>query len=74
MAKLIVQNENRIKNKTIKKPPRSGTIEFQSSFKFWNYSSVNQSLYWHISRSSDVVSPGDWLVSSVFFFFVYQFN
>jgi hypothetical protein len=35
---------------------------------FWSYSSSIQSWYWHISRSSDVVLPGDWLVSSVLFF------
>jgi hypothetical protein len=35
---------------------------------FWSYSSSIQSWYWHISWSSDVVSPGDWLVCSVLFF------
>jgi hypothetical protein len=29
-----------------------------------------QSWYWQISRSSDVVLPGDWVVSSVLFFYL----
>jgi hypothetical protein len=37
-------------------------------FKFWSYSSGIQSWYWHISRSSDMVSLGDWLLSRILFF------
>jgi hypothetical protein len=62
------QNKNKERNETNKqtKTPCSGTIEFK--FKFWSYSSIIQSWPWHISRRADMVSPGDWLVSSVLFF------
>jgi hypothetical protein len=57
-------------NKQTKKPPGLGTIEFQSWFKFWCYSSSIQSWCWYLSRSSVVVSLGGWVV--VFFFFFQQ--
>jgi hypothetical protein len=58
------------RNKEIKKIPLPpGTIEFQSLFNS-GYSFGIQSWYWYVSRSSEVVSPGDWLMSSVLFFFL----
>jgi hypothetical protein len=48
------------------KIPGSGTVEFQSYFKFWCYSSSIQSWCCYLSRSSVAVSPGGWIV---FFFF-----
>jgi hypothetical protein len=58
-----------VKTKQInKQTPGSETTEFQSYFKFWSYSSGIQSWCWCIGRSSFVVSPGDWLVSSILFF------
>jgi hypothetical protein len=61
------QTRNRINKQTDKqtKIPGSGTIEFQSYFKFWCYSSSIQSWCWYLSRSSAVVSPG-WVVFGFF--------
>jgi hypothetical protein len=50
----------------------SGTIEFQSEFEFWCYSPSMESWYWYLSRSSVVVSLGDWAV--FFFFFLLSFR
>jgi hypothetical protein len=60
------------KTKTNKQTKRKNT-RFRNKrisvlFQFWSYSSSIQSWYWHISRSSDLVSPGGWLVSNVLFF------
>jgi hypothetical protein len=46
-------NTNKQETKqTNKKVPGSVTIEFQSYFKFWCYSSSIQSWCWYLSRSS----------------------
>jgi hypothetical protein len=50
------------------KIPGSGTIEFESYFKFWCYSSSIQSWCWYLSKNSVVVCPGGWVVF-VFSFF-----
>jgi hypothetical protein len=48
------QTSNRTNKQTNKqtKIPSSGTIEFQSYFKFWCYSSSIKSWCWYLSRSS----------------------
>jgi hypothetical protein len=56
---------NRQTNKQTKFPG-SGTIEFQSYFKFWYYSSNFQSWFWYLSRISVLVLQAHWVV--VFFF------
>jgi hypothetical protein len=66
MGKKIKQTKTGKKRK--RKTPGLGTTEFQSYFKFWSYTSGIHSWYWHISRRSDVVLAGDWLVSIVLFF------
>jgi hypothetical protein len=42
------------------------TTRFRNNKKLFALLCI-QSWYWHISRSSDVVSPGNWLLSSDWF-------
>jgi hypothetical protein len=61
------QKTNRQTNKQTK-IPGSGTIEFQSYFKLWCYTSSIQSWCWYLIISSVVVSPGHLVVFAFFFF------
>jgi hypothetical protein len=50
------------------KIPGSGTIEFQSYFKFFYYSSNILSWCLYLSRSSVIILPGSWVVFDLFSF------
>jgi hypothetical protein len=63
------QNKQTNKQRNKQKILGSGTIEFQSYYKFWCYSSSIQSWSWYLSRSLVVVLPGGWVVFVCFFSF-----
>jgi hypothetical protein len=61
-------DKNKQKNKKTKQNTRFRNNRISVLVYFSSYSSIIQSWSWCISRSSDMVSPGDWLVSNVLFF------
>jgi hypothetical protein len=66
------EQTNKKQNKQENKNSSSGTIEFQSYFKFWCYSSSIQSWCWYLSWSSVIVLPGGWVVFDFFFSFCFS--
>jgi hypothetical protein len=68
------QRRNRKNKQTDKtnKNSRFGTIEFQSYFNLWCYSSSIQSWCWYLSRSFVIVSPGGWVVYFFLFFLSFR--